>query len=129
MIPTDLKYSADHEWVQVGGDLEDGVVRIGITDHAQDALGDIVFVELPEIGAEVTQGESCGEVESTKSVSELLAPVSGQVVARNDALEAAPESINRDPYAAGWMLQVRMSDPSQLDALLDAAAYGETIAS
>lgn len=129
MIPTDLKYSADHEWVQVGGDLEDGVVRIGITDHAQDALGDIVFVELPEVGAEVTQGESCGEVESTKSVSELLAPVSGQVVARNDALESAPESINRDPYTAGWMLQVRMSDPGQLDALLDAAAYGETIAS
>ena len=129
MIPTDLKYSADHEWVQVGGDLEDGVVRIGITDHAQDALGDIVFVELPDVGATVSQGESCGEVESTKSVSELIAPVSGEVIARNDELESAPESINSDPYAAGWMLQVRLSDPSELDGLLDAAAYGDTIAS
>lgn len=129
MIPTDLKYSAEHEWVQVGADLEDGVVRIGITDHAQDALGDIVFVELPEVGATVSQGESCGEVESTKSVSELFAPVSGEVVARNDTLESAPESINTDPYSAGWMLQIRLSDPSELDALLDAAAYGETVAS
>lgn len=129
MIPTDLKYSAEHEWVQSGGDLEDGVVRIGITDHAQDALGDIVFVELPEVGSTVSQGESCGEVESTKSVSELFAPVSGEIVARNEDLESAPESINRDPYAAGWMLQIRLSDASELDGLLDAAAYGETIAS
>jgi glycine cleavage system H protein len=129
MIPTDLKYSAEHEWVQVGGDLEDGVVRIGITDHAQDALGDIVFVELPEVGATVTRGESCGEVESTKSVSELFAPVSGEIVARNEDLESAPESINTDPYNAGWMLQVRLSDPNELDSLLDAAGYGETIAS
>ncbi|WP_134325091.1 glycine cleavage system protein GcvH [Cumulibacter soli] len=129
MIPTDLKYSAEHEWVQVGGDLEEGVVRIGITDHAQDALGDIVFVELPEVGTTVSEGEACGEVESTKSVSELFAPLSGEVVARNEELESAPESINSDPYAAGWMLQIRMSDPSQLDALMDAAAYGELIGS
>ncbi|MFV0534175.1 MAG: glycine cleavage system protein GcvH [Cumulibacter sp.] len=129
MIPTDLKYSTEHEWVQVGGDLEEGVVRIGITDHAQDALGDIVFVELPEVGTTVSEGEACGEVESTKSVSELFAPLSGEVVARNDELESAPESINSDPYAAGWMLQIRMSDPSQLDALMDAAAYGELIGS
>lgn len=128
MIPTDLKYSSEHEWVQVGGDLEDGVARIGITDHAQDALGDIVFVELPEVGTAVTKGETCGEVESTKSVSELFAPISGEIVARNDELEAGPESINSDPYGAGWMMQIRMSDPSELDGLLDAAAYGSTIA-
>ena len=129
MIPTDLKYSTEHEWVRVGGDLADGVVRIGITDHAQDALGDIVFVELPEVGATLSKGESCGEVESTKSVSELFAPVSGEIVARNEDLESAPESINKDPYAAGWMLQIQLSDPSELNDLLDAAAYRETIAS
>lgn len=129
MIPTDLKYTAEHEWVQAGGDLEDGVVRIGITHHAQDALGDIVFVELPAEGTTVTAGETCGEVESTKSVSELYAPVSGEVVRRNDELEGAPEAINADPYGAGWMFEVRLSDPSELNGLLDAAAYGEATAS
>jgi glycine cleavage system H protein len=129
MIPSDLKYTEEHEWVQVGGDLEDGVVRIGITDHAQDALGDIVFVELPAEGTAVTAGEVCGEVESTKSVSELFAPVTGEVVRRNDELDGAPEVINTDPYGKGWMFEVKVADPAQLDGLLDAAAYGEKAAS
>lgn len=128
MIPTDLKYSAEHEWVRAGGDLDEGVVRIGITDHAQDALGDIVFVELPEVGTAIKRGESCGEVESTKSVSELFAPVGGEVLARNEALDATPESINTDPYGAGWMLLVKLSDPADLDELLDADAYSSIIA-
>ncbi|WP_153506293.1 glycine cleavage system protein GcvH [Cumulibacter manganitolerans] len=129
MIPTDLKYTEEHEWVQVGGDLEDGVVRIGITDHAQDALGDIVFVELPAEGTAVTAGEVCGEVESTKSVSELFAPITGEVVRRNEELDGAPEVINTDPYGKGWMFEVRLADAAQLDGLLDAAAYGEKTAS
>ena len=129
MIPTDLKYTEEHEWVQVGGDLEDGVVRVGITHHAQDALGDIVFVELPAPGTVVTAGEVCGEVESTKSVSEIFAPVSGEVTRRNEGLDATPEGINSDPYGKGWMFEVKLSDPAQLDGLLDAAAYGEKAAS
>lgn len=125
MIPADLQYTAEHEWVRSGGDLEEGVVRVGITDHAQDALGDIVFVELPAVGDTITAGETCGEVESTKSVSELFAPVSGEIIGRNDALDASPEAINSDPYGEGWMFEVRLSDPGQLDGLLDADAYGE----
>lgn len=125
MIPDDLKYTEQHEWVRSGGDLDEGVVRVGITDHAQDALGDIVYIDLPAEGASVTAGESCGEVESTKSVSELYAPVSGEIVARNGQLETAPETVNSDPYEAGWMFEIRLSDPSELDGLLDAAAYGE----
>lgn len=129
MIPTDLKYTAEHEWVRNGGDLEEGVVRVGITHHAQDALGDIVFVELPEVGSAVTAGERCGEVESTKSVSELFAPVTGEIVARNDALDSAPEVINTDPYEQGWLFDVRLADAAQLDGLLDASAYGDLTAS
>ena len=129
MIPADLQYTEQHEWVQSAGDLAEGVVRVGITDHAQDALGDIVFVELPAEGTTVTAGETCGEVESTKSVSELYAPVSGEVVRRNDDLDAAPEVITTDPYGKGWMFEVRLSDPGQLGGLLDAATYGEITAS
>lgn len=125
MIPSDLQYTAEHEWVRSGGDLEEGVVRVGITHHAQDALGDIVFVELPAVGDTITAGEPCGEVESTKSVSELYAPVSGQVLSRNEQLDGSPEVINSDPYGEGWMFEVRLSDPGQLGSLLDAAAYGE----
>ncbi|GAB3300644.1 glycine cleavage system protein GcvH [Epidermidibacterium keratini] len=128
MIPEDLKYTAEHEWVKSGGDLEEGVVRIGITDHAQDSLGDIVFIELPEPGSTITAGESCGEVESTKSVSELFAPVSGEVLTRNEALESAPETVNSDPYGAGWMFEVRIEGAAALDGLLDAKAYGEIVA-
>lgn len=119
MIPEDLRYTKDHEWVRAEGDT----VRIGVTDYAQDALGDIVFVTLPEVGAQVAAGETCGEVESTKSVSDLYAPVSGTVVERNDALDTSPELVNSDPYGDGWMLVVRPDDVASVDGLLDAAAY------
>ena len=122
MYPEDLKYTAEHEWVRTPGDVE-GSVRVGITDFAQDALGDIVYVSLPEVGSEVQAGETCGEVESTKSVSDIYAPVSGKVVAINDTLGATPEVINSDPYAAGWLFEVVVSDPTQLDTLLDARTY------
>ena len=124
MIPDDLRYTAEHEWVR----SVDGGVRIGITDHAQEALGDIVFVTLPEVGATVEAGEPMGEVESTKSVSDVYAPVSGQVVARNELLDARPELVNGDPYGEGWMIEVRPVDPAAVDALLDAAAYGKLTA-
>ena len=127
MYPEDLKYTVEHEWVRVPGEHE-GSVRIGITDFAQDALGDIVYVQLPELGDTVTAGESCGELESTKSVSDIYAPVSGNVVARNEALDAAPELVNNDPYAGGWLIEVVPSDQAQLEQLLDAAAYQATLA-
>jgi glycine cleavage system H protein len=120
LIPDELRYTADHEWLACGGD---GPARVGITDYAQDALGDIVFVQLPEPGTEVKAGEALGEVESTKSVSEIFAPVSGTVVARNEALENSPELINSDPYGAGWLIEIAPADPGSIDALLDAAAY------
>jgi len=117
-IPADLGYTAEHEWVRVS----DGVARIGITDYAQDALGDVVFVTLPEAGTTVDAGQTCGEVESTKSVSDVFAPVSGEVVARNETLDATPELVNSDPYGAGWMFEVRLPEGATPD-LLDAAAY------
>lgn len=118
MIPDDLRYTDAHEWVREGAD---GVVRVGITDYAQAQLGDVVFVDLPAVGAAVTAGTPCGEVESTKSVSEIYAPVSGEVVAVNDALEGSPELVNSGPYDGGWMFEVRSADA--IDALLDADAY------
>lgn len=118
-VPEDLRYSTDHEWVRCQGDT----ARVGITDYAQDALGDVVFVQLPTVGATVTAGERCSEVESTKSVSDIYAPVSGTVTAVNEAVEADPALINSDPYGEGWIYEVRLSDPSQYDQLLDAAAY------
>ena len=118
MIPDDLQYTKDHEWVRT----EDDTVRVGVTDYAQEALGDIVFVTLPEAGSQVSAGETCGEVESTKSVSDLYAPLSGTVVERNDALDAAPELVNSDPYGDGWMLVIRPGDDAR-EGLLDAAAY------
>ena len=119
MIPEDLRYTAEHEWVRT---LDGGRVRVGITDYAQDALGDVVYVTLPDVGAAVTAGEACGEVESTKSVSEIYAPVTGEVVARNEALDGRPDLVNSDPYADGWLLEITVSaEPSDL---LDAAAYG-----
>ena len=120
MIPEDLRYTAEHEWVRT---VEDGRVRIGITDYAQDALGDVVFVSLPETGATVSAGEAFGEVESTKSVSELFAPVDGEVVAVNDAVADSPELINSDPYGEGWLIEIRLDDPAGLEALLEAEAY------
>jgi glycine cleavage system H protein len=122
VIPEDLRYTAEHEWVAVDAS---GSVRVGVTHFAQDALGDIVFVELPEVGAEVTAGEPCGEIESTKSVSEIYAPVSGTVVERNEVLVDAPETVNSDPYGAGWLVRLELADTAVLGELLDAAAYRE----
>lgn len=122
MYPEDLKYTAEHEWVRTPGDA-DGSVRVGITDFAQDALGDIVYVQLPEVGETVTAGESCGELESTKSVSDIYAPVTGEIVARNEALDAAPELVNNDPYEGGWLFEVVPADTEAVAALLDAAGY------
>jgi glycine cleavage system H protein len=118
-VPQHLRYSSDHEWVSVDGTR----ARVGITDYAQDALGDVVYVQVPTVGASVSAGDSFGEVESTKSVSDVYAPVSGTVVAVNDALSSSPEALNQDPYGAGWLCEIEMSDSSQVDALLDAAAY------
>ena len=119
-VPDDLKYTAEHEWARISGTT----VRIGITDFAQQSLGDVVYVSLPEVGAAITRGEPFGEVESTKSVSELFGPVDGTVSARNDALEGQPEVINSDPYGAGWIIEIEVSDGSQFEALLDAGTYG-----
>ncbi|SDY95155.1 glycine cleavage system H protein [Micromonospora pattaloongensis] len=123
MIPEDLRYTAEHEWV--AGDGVAGPVRIGITHFAQDALGDIVYVQLPDEGAAVEAGQAIGEVESTKSVSEIYAPLSGTVVARNDKLGDTPEEINADPYGSGWLVEIAPSDPAAVAALLTAAAYRE----
>jgi glycine cleavage system H protein len=122
VYPDDVTYTSEHEWVRDPGDAE-GTVRIGITHYAQDALGDIVYVSLPQVGEEVQRGAVVGELESTKSVSELYAPISGTVVARNDALDERPELVNAEPYGDGWMIEVRPSDPDELGSLLDAAAY------
>jgi glycine cleavage system H protein len=127
-IPPDLHYTAEHEWVRRSGD---DTARIGITDFAQSALGDVVFVQLPDVGTELTAGESFGEVESTKSVSDLYAPVSGTVSAVNGDLEGSPQLVNSDPYGAGWLLDVQVSDVAELEsaisALLDAEAYRGTL--
>ena len=127
MYPEDLKYTAEHEWLRATGEGDDASVRIGITSYAQDALGDIVFVTLPAVGTEVTAGQAVGEVESTKSVSDVYAPFSGTVTAVNEALETAPEVVNSDPYGDGWMFEVRPADGAAAalaaDGLLDAAGY------
>jgi glycine cleavage system H protein len=120
-VPSDLHYSEEHEWVAV---VDATTVRFGITDHAQDSLGDIVFVSLPGDGQSVSAGDTCGEVESTKSVSDIYAPVSGTVSARNNGVETAPETINSDPYGAGWLAEVTVADSAAAVAgLLDAAGY------
>ncbi len=124
MVPTDLRYTKDHEWVRVAGD----VATIGITKFAADQLGDIVFVELPGVGMALEQFATFGVVESVKAVSDLFAPVSGTVTETNDALASQPELVNSDPYGAGWMLKVRIADPAQVDTLLDAAGYDALIA-
>jgi len=117
--PKNLKYTKDHEWARPEGKN----VVIGVTFHAQDALGDVVYVELPKVGDTLTAGQSFGVIESTKAVSELFAPITGRVVKVNDALVSAPQTVNQDPYQAGWILEVEPSDPSQLSSLLDADAY------
>jgi glycine cleavage system H protein len=122
-VPDELRYTADHEWVR----LEDGRARIGITDYAQDALGDVVFVKLPEPGAAVEAAESISEVESTKSVSDVYAPLAGTVVEINAELNDAPERLNEDPYGEGWICLIEPADPAAFEALLDAAAYRRLI--
>ena len=123
-VPDDLRYTSDHEWAR----LEDGKIRIGITDSAQDALGDVVFVQLPDVGAKVEAGGSFSEVESTKSVSDIYAPVAGTVVEANTELTDAPQRINEDPYGDGWICVIEPSDPSAFESLLDAEAYRKLIA-
>ena len=122
--PKDLKYTKEHEWAVVE---EGNTVRVGITDFAQDALGDVVYVDLPEPGTEVQAGASFGEVESTKSVSDLFSPVSGRIVQRNDTLDDTPELVNQDPYGDGWMVVIEISDPAELDDLLDADGYRQLV--
>jgi glycine cleavage system H protein len=122
-FPEDLRYSAEHEWVRVTVDGGATTAEVGITDFAQDTLGDIVYVELPEVGVAVARSATCSEVESTKSVSDIYAPVSGTVVAVNEALTTTPELLNSDPYGAGWIFRVELSDPADLDMLMDPAAY------
>lgn len=118
--PQDLRYTAEHEWVRVGSD---GVARVGITAYAQDALGDVVYVSLPSLGDSVSAGETCGEIESTKSVSDIYAPVSGEIVAVNETLDSTPEVVNSDPYVEGWIYDVKLADAGEAESLLDIAAY------
>ena len=122
--PQELRYTAEHEWVRTGND---DVVRVGITSYAQNALGDVVYVDLPSVGDEVTAGDTCGEIESTKSVSDLFSPLTGEVVAVNENLESASEMVNSDPYGEGWMFEMRVADPSQLESLMDADTYAESL--
>jgi len=122
VFPENLKYTTEHEWVRTPGEAE-GSVRVGITEFAQDALGDIVYVSLPQVGDSVTAGDTCGELESTKSVSDIYAPVSGEVVAVNGTLDSTPELVNTDPYEAGWLFEVSVADQSQIESLMDADAY------
>lgn len=125
MVPEDLKYTAEHEWVKPDGN---GVARVGITDYAQDSLGDIVFVQLPTVGDKVAAGDTFGEVESTKSVSDLYAPLGGTITARNEKLDSEPELVNSDPYGEGWMVEIQLDDPEAVNALLDAEGYQAAIA-
>jgi glycine cleavage system H protein len=122
-VPAELRYTAEHEWVRIDGDI----ATIGVTDFAQDALTDVVWVELPEVGASVAAMESCGSVESVKSVSEIYAPLAGNITKANESLEDAPEQINQDPYGDGWIWKMTISDAGELDALLDAAGYSELL--
>lgn len=124
MFPEDLRYTDKHEWVRVGNGA---VARVGITDFAADALGDVVFVSLPQVGEEVALDDACAEVESTKSVSDVYAPVSGVVTAVNEQLASTPETINADPYGDGWLFELELAEPGEVDDLLDADAYAQTI--
>lgn len=126
MYPDDLKYTAEHEWVRDPGEAA-GTVRVGITDYAQEQLGDIVYIQLPDVGDEVVAGEPCGELESTKSVSDLYAPVTGTIAGRNDELESNPELVNSDPYGDGWLIDITPAEPEAVAQLLSAADYQEEI--
>ncbi|WP_461535630.1 glycine cleavage system protein GcvH [Spongorhabdus nitratireducens] len=125
-IPSELRYASSHEWVQVE---EGGVVAIGITDHAQQLLGDVVFVELPEVGTALSTGDEVGVVESVKAASDIYAPVSGEVVAVNEELDEAPETVNSAPYTDGWIFKLKLSDESELESLLDADGYSGVVES
>jgi len=122
--PSDLRYTAEHEWIRAS---DDGTVRIGITSFAQDALGDVVYVSLPAVGDTVAVGDACGEVESTKSVSDLYAPLAGEVSAVNPSLDASPELVNSDPYGEGWMYELKPSDAAAVEGLLDVEAYQQQL--
>jgi glycine cleavage system H protein len=122
-IPSDLKYTKEHEWARQQGN----VVVVGVTQHAQESLGDVVYVELPKVGTTITSGKQFGVIESTKAVSELFAPVSGKVVKVNDVLTDKPDTVNADPYGAGWIIEVELSDTKQLDGLLSANAYADLL--
>ena len=124
-IPVDLKYTKSHEWVRMN---DDGTVTVGISDNAQDQLGDMVFIEVPEVGQSVTAEEACAVVESVKAASDVYAPVSGEIVEANESLADTPETVNQDAYGAGWIFRIQPSDASELDALMDADAYGEFLA-
>ena len=121
--PSDLKYHEEHDWARIDGDI----ATFGITWYAQDQLGEVVFFDLPEVGKQVRRGDAYAEVESVKAVSDVIAPLSGEIVEVNDALSNGPEAINDDPYEGGWMVRVRLSDPSEVDSLMDAAAYQESL--
>jgi len=123
-IPSELKYASSHEWVRNEGD---GTFTVGISEHAQELLGDMVFVELPEVGDEVDAGEDCAVAESVKAASDIYAPIGGEIVAINEELEDSPETVNNDPYAEGWLFRIKASDESELDNLLDAEGYANTI--
>ncbi len=125
MYPEELRYTAEHEWVSAPN--ADGIVRVGITSYAQEALGDIVNVSVSAVGADVASGDALGEVESTKSVSDVYAPLAGAVVSRNERLDSQPELLNSDPYGDGWICEIRPSDPAAVDGLLDAAAYAASV--
>jgi glycine cleavage system H protein len=126
VYPDDLKYTQEHEWVRTPGE-SDGAVRVGITHYAQDQLGDIVYVSLPSVGDAVTAGAACGELESTKSVSDVYAPIDGEIVAVNESLEATPELVNSDPYGGGWLYELVPTDVAAVEGLMDAAAYQGTL--
>lgn len=121
-VPSELKYTKSHEWVRVD---DDGIATVGITDHAQELLGDLVFVELPEVGAELGAGAECAVVESVKAASDVYSPVSGEVVEVNEVLAESPETINQEAYEAGWIFRLRLADPAELEALMDADSYAE----
>jgi glycine cleavage system H protein len=125
-VPSDLRYSKTHEWARL---LDDGTIQIGISDHAQELLGDMVFVELPEVGRSMKAGDECGVVESVKAASDIYAPLAGEIVEVNDSLADQPEAINRDPYGEGWLFKLRPASPADLDTLLAAGAYRELIES
>jgi glycine cleavage system H protein len=124
-IPEDLRYTAEHEWAR----LEGQVVRVGITDYAQDALGDVVYVELPDVGTRVTAEAPLGEIQSPKAVSDLFAPVTGEITERNEEVISGPELVNEDPYGEGWLVAIRPDDPGELDGLMDASSYEELVTS